>query len=196
MPPTRTEPMSIAVTAVIRPSRRLRAMLCALALLHAAVAAGLATGMLGNFHFRPWLAAAHSASGAAFLLAALRRQKPRRVDVCGRGRIRLTVQQDVDPRTANAALLGASTLWPALLVLLLRDQAGAAHAVAVLPDALAPDPYRRLAVALRSVAARGRPATDPAKNRLNLLQAAKLLSMWANRRGRQLGERSDDRSRV
>ena len=155
--------MSIAVTAVVRPSRLLRAMLFGLALLHAAMAAGLATGLLGNFHFLAWLAAAQGAAGASFLLAALRRQKPRRVDVCGLGRIRLTVQQDVDQPAAHATLLGPSTLWPALMLLLLRDEAGATRAVAILPDALGRDPFRRLAVALRSVAARGRPATDPAK---------------------------------
>ena len=155
--------MSIAVSALVLPSRRLRAMLFALALAQAALGAGLAAGLLGNFHLRPWLAAAHAAAAAVFLHAALRRANPRRLDVCGRGRIRLTVQQDIDQPPAYASLLGASTLWPALLVLLLQEETGATRVVAILPDALGREPFRRLSVALRSVAARGRPATGPVK---------------------------------
>lgn len=155
--------MSIAVSALVLPSRLLRGVLFALALLHALAAAAIASGALGNFHLRPWLAAAQALAGTAFLLAAVRRQKPHRVDVCGLGRIRLTVQQDLDQPATHAALLGTSTLWPALLMLLLKDATGTTRAVAVLPDALGRDAFRRLAVALRSVAARGRPANDPAR---------------------------------
>lgn len=147
--------MSIAISAVVRPSPLLRRLQLALALLHLLLSAAVGAGLLGEFHLRPLLAAIVASAGAAFLFAALHPQKPRRVDVCGRGGIRLTVQQGWMRTLSPVCLHGDSTLWPALLVLLLRDDAGAIHVVAVLPDALGRAQFRRLAVALHSLAAVG-----------------------------------------
>ncbi|MES2129656.1 MAG: protein YgfX [Pseudomonadota bacterium] len=140
--------MSIAVCAVIAPSRRLRALLLAFALAHGLVALALAAGALGRFHAAPGIAIACLLAGCALLRAALRAEKPRRFDISGRGELRLTVQQTSVPMQ----LAPGSTLWPQLLVLVLGSGAGAVDVLLVLPDSVARGQFRTLAVALRAMA--------------------------------------------
>ena len=140
--------MSIAVSAVIVPSRVLRALLLACALAHGATALATAAGMLGRFHFAPLIAAACFGAAVLFLYAALRGKKPRRFDISGRGLLRLTVQQTSE----SMQLAPGSTLWPQLLALALRGDDGALHVLLVLPDSVARGQFRALAVAFRAIA--------------------------------------------
>ncbi len=52
-------------------------------------------------------------------------------------------------------LLPGSTVWPNLLLLLLRDAENAAVTVLpILPDSVAPEQFRKIAVAIRAIAGR------------------------------------------
>lgn len=163
--------MSIAVTAIITTSPRLRAAVAAFGLLHAALAVSIAFDALGPFHLAPLLTAAHTAAAAMCCLCALQRPTPRRVDVSGLGQVTLTVQHELRRRTAAGMamqlapaaspvpvrLLPGSTFLSGLLVLELVDGQGARLLLPVLPDAVPGDGFRRLSVALRCVAARSEP---------------------------------------
>ena len=179
-------PMSIAVSAAVRPSRRLRwlhALLCVLVL----AAAGA---------FRQPVPQCVMV-GAVFVSACRRRRGVNgvRLDISGVGGIRLAVYQsnarskeqgkeqgkernsarneagnDVGPAAAHARdgpelaaagrevwLMPGSTLWPALLLLRLRSADGTVFWLPVLPDTVAPDVLRRVALAMRAIAAKGPP---------------------------------------
>lgn len=172
--------MSIAMTAVIAPSRCLRIVLAGFgaSLLAAACAVGFATPP--GFAAAALVAAALLFAGLCILHAALRPAMAHRIDISGPGRIRLTVQQGVrqDHGTAlQARLLPGSTLWPRLLLLLLETGAGeraggqssgaggaggwrawrwpafpasGRTGVLVLPDSMPPETFRALVVALGS----------------------------------------------
>lgn len=149
--------MSIAVSAVVVPSRLLRRALLCCAAVNGSAAAALAWGAA-----RPsWLPLAGAGAcllAAAAVLAALARiPKMRRIDISGLGQLRLTVQQGIGPddgRDGPLRLLPGSTLWPGLMLLRLQDEHGRVSALVLLPDSVEPGQFRRLAVAIRHVAAR------------------------------------------
>jgi hypothetical protein len=125
--------MSIAASLVVRPAlclRLLQAGLCASLLL---------AGLLGE----PALALV-----GALGLAWRQEVNPCRIDVSGRGQIRLTVYQQTRPAT----LLPGCTVWPGLLLLHLAEQGGRRRWLAVLPDSAPADARRRLAVAVQALA--------------------------------------------
>ncbi len=150
--------MSIAVSAVITPSRALRLVLAAYALIH---------GAAGGFLLAR---AAHGlslqhAAGSACLLAALWLARAarwpataRRIDISGLGEVRLTVQQSLGqplPATTLVQLLPGSTAWPQLLLLRLRPDGGGPDCVlAVWPDSVESAQFRALAVAVQAIARR------------------------------------------
>ena len=88
--------MSIAVSALVRPSRIQRAVWggCGLAQCAAALAVGLLAP--GRFLWPPWVALALAAAGIAVLAAAAARAKTHQIDISGTGDLRVTVQQDAD----------------------------------------------------------------------------------------------------
>jgi len=155
--------MSLAVSARVAPSRRLRAglLLFALAQLCAALTVGLVL---------PERVAGAPFCAAFFLLAALfllhgwaGATKTHQIDVSGTGSIRLTVQQEMEagPLASNGfvvTLLPATLVWPALLLLHLADEEGATHTVPVLRDSLASPEYRALRVAVGTLCRRPQPA--------------------------------------
>jgi hypothetical protein len=149
---------SIAVSAAVLPSRLLRAALLAFALCTLlACAAVLWPG--AAFH-QPYLIASFCALACALALQARsRHRKAHQIDISGLGQIRLTVQLSVErkaePETVH--MLPASTLWPGLLLLLLRDAGGVVTPVLVLPDSVAPDTFRALSVACRAISRRHEP---------------------------------------
>lgn len=146
---------SIALTAVVLPSRRLRAALLLFALQSAAAALTVLL-TAERFHF-PWLIAAFCALACALALhARARHAKAHQIDVSGLGQIRLTVQRSMNstPVAVPVQLLPASTLWPRLLLLILRDGAGQVSAVVVLPDSVSPATFRALALACRALCRR------------------------------------------
>jgi len=147
--------MSIAVCAVIVPSRRLRWLLAAFCAV--LCAAALAVGLLlpGRFAFGAAVACA-PLSGALLLAHACMflgtAATVRRIDISGVGQLRVTVQQDMAGNGVAAMLLPGATVWPCCILLRLRLETGAVLKLVLLPDALGAGQYRALAVAIRAIA--------------------------------------------
>lgn len=148
--------MSIAVSAIIAPSRLLRAAVAGCAAVH------LGAGLFLLCQ-RPAGVAAPAAiglcllAGGACLLAAGGARKTRRIDISGLGEIRLTVQGKRGAAPGPPlALLPASTLWPQLMLLRLRQPGGGVTVLTLLPDSLAAASFRPLAAALRHIAERNK----------------------------------------
>jgi hypothetical protein len=154
--------MSIALSVVVAPSRRLRLICagCGASLAAAAFAAGLLAP--ARFTNASLVAAALLFGGVCLLHAALRPAMAHRIDISGVGRIRLTVQQDLRPDASGGMqvrLLPGTTLWPRLMLLRFGPADGGGKAggrcVVVFPDSVAPEAFRALAVALGAVAGQG-----------------------------------------
>lgn len=166
--------MSIALSAIVRPSRTARCLLAGWGL--AQCAAALAVGWTESARFAggAWIAAALACAGLVLGGAALRRPKTHRIDISGTGELRVTVQQNVrmpcpvrqatgedvaGSDDAPLALLSGSVLWPGLMVLRLGRKdlpspAAARHVLPVWRDSVDGDAWRALAVALAVI---GRP---------------------------------------
>lgn len=150
---------SIAVSAFVVPSRRLRFTVGAYALAHLVAAACIAWIWPERIAFS-FPVALFFLAAAVFLLhgcAAL--TKTHQIDVSGTGTVRLTVQQKLGTGSAADAatdvkLLPGSLFWPQLMLLRLGDRHGNIRVVPVLRDSLAPNEYRALRVALGTVCER------------------------------------------
>jgi toxin CptA len=160
--------MSIAVSAVLLPSRVLRLMV-------GAVCAGV--GMSGGVIACAFTAelpllvrvliAALSAFAAVFgFYHGSGRRKPIHIDISGVGQFRLTelalndTCKQLDRPHLNEhvevfRLLEHSTLWPHLLLLRLQGESGKITTLPILPDCVSQEGFRALSVACRWIAARG-----------------------------------------
>lgn len=140
--------MSIAMSALLRPSCRLR-------LLHGLLCGGVCASAICCPG--PAWAAACLASGLAGWMLGRGKPNPRRIDISHVGSIRLTVYQQTgdEARGAPLALLAGSTLWPSLLLLCLGGDGRPEQRLLILPDAVAGPAWRHLALACRALAARG-----------------------------------------
>jgi toxin CptA len=146
--------MSIAVSVFIRPSPTLRVGQAALCLAVLACGAWLLPNVAGVLLL---------AGGVAGGVCGRGLVKPARIDISTVGQIRLTVYQQKDAQHAGVGqgvrLMPGSTLWSGLLLLRLQGEGGGAgrqgrgYWLAVLPDSAAPDVRRRLALAVRAIAA-------------------------------------------
>ncbi|MBA5635631.1 hypothetical protein H3H37_00960 [Duganella sp. LX20W] len=147
--------MSIAVSAVVRPSsvvRLARLFVCAGVMLSALSCPG------------PGWAAVCVAAGVAGLPWRGGNPKPRRIDLSPVGQIRLTVYQQTGPDAPAPAppapappltLLAGSTLWAGVLFLRLGRAGEPVQEVLVAPGCVTRAAFRPLALACRAVAARG-----------------------------------------
>lgn len=190
--------MSIAVSALVRPSRTARRLLLAWSLAQAAAAGAIAAGAPPlRAGVGPWLATVLAGVGLVLARAAARTAKTHRIDISGTGELRVTVQQDVrTPRSvrlgadgglgcgpdrsreeaaAPLVLLPGSLSWPGLMLLRLGPAHGQPPApVRVLPiwrDGVDGEAWRALAVALGVIGrprAPGRMGEEP----MNSLQQA------------------------
>ena len=159
--------MSIAVSAVVQPSKALFG-LCA-ALCCACAALGLAFLFDAVPAIPPVFAVMLALSCficAGFGLLTLRRRRHAwQLDISGTGQIRLRrdtaeAAKDVSNEEKSASgsgllvrLLADSTMWPNFLLLRLRDGEGKVHHVAILPDSLPSEAFRAVSVACRWIAA-------------------------------------------
>lgn len=145
--------MSIAVSAVILPSRRVRRACWGFACLNFMAGLHLAAGGAGAFRHAPLLAAVCLLAAAVLLAPGAAGSDMRRIDISGVGQIRLTVQQDMGLAGGDGALvdlLPGSTIWPGMLVLRLGAE-GAAEVLLVLPDSVQGDQFRGVAVAVSDI---------------------------------------------
>jgi len=168
--------MSIAVSALVRPSRiqRLVCCGCGLALGASAVAVGLLAPE--RFLYPPAVALALAGAGAAVLAAAAVHAKTHRIDISGTGDLRVTVQQGVGDDLAGdarqgvrAVLLPGSVVWPMLMLLRHATPGAGPQVVAVWRDSVDADTWRALAVALAVVGRRGN-AGEGCEDTTNILQ--------------------------
>ena len=159
--------MPIAVSAVIHPSRLLRAALAWYAAVNLGAGLAAACAPPAAFSCPVAITACCLLAAAAALRARARNINSRRLDISGLGELRLTVQQEGAQRPARASALRlapGSTIWPQCMLLRLQDAGGGHAGLAILPDSVAAGRFRALAVALRSSA--GRHNTFFGKNKI------------------------------
>lgn len=149
-------PMTIAVNAILHPSRLLRLALLAFALCSCGAAACVLQQQ-ARFHAPLAMALAAVGAGLRAAWAAWRLPNPRVLDISGLGELRLSVQQSQGAAADDAPLrlLPGSTVWRGLLLLLLGPAGpGPRTVLIILPDSVAPGQFRSLAVAARAIAGR------------------------------------------
>jgi toxin CptA len=158
--------MSIAVSAVVGSSRRLRALVAAYGLTNVAAALAVAFLLPGRFALAPLSTIFFCAAASCLLHRCSVLTKTRRIDISGVGRLRLTVQQDMGVDAANAVpapageaveLLAGSTRWPQLMLLRLQNEEGAVTLLPILRDSVAPGVFRALAVAVGAAGGSNKP---------------------------------------
>lgn len=146
--------MSIAVSAVVKPSRLLRGVLATYAVANLAVGLAVLSAAPGAFR-APRLVAACCLTAAAGALAGLcSAGKKRRIDISGVGEMHVTVQQklaETGLRNMPCKLLPGSAVWPCLLMLRVLGDDGKAAVVAVFADSVSAEEFRALAVAIRAI---------------------------------------------
>ena len=156
--------MSIAVSALVAPSRSLRAILALFALAAFGAAVAIAFVLPERFIGAPFCAAFFLLAGLFSLHGCVSATKTHRIDVSGTGTVRLTVQQEVEADAVAAesmvvTLLPETLVWSHLLLLHLADVHGRKTVVPVLRDSLAPSDYRALRVALDRCSGQVTPTT-------------------------------------
>ncbi len=152
--------MSIAVSAIVHPSR-----LFALALLAMGITLNVAAVMLaydGGTMLHHALTIACALAGIGLSLFPLARKNPLRIDVSGIGQIRLV---DTSPDAAAdtirtsvgegevVQLLRGSTFWSSLLVLRLQTRSTRVITLLIFPDSVDGETFHALSVACHWVAA-------------------------------------------
>ncbi len=149
--------MSIAVSAIVGPSRIHRCLLAGAGL--SLFAAALAVGFLASVHFRSgsFQALLLAVAGAALMHAGSGKAKTHRIDISGTGAVVLTVQQGLrGPSAAAVTLLPGSVVWPPLMLLRLRPEGAGARVqvLVVWRDSVGPGVWRALTVAVLAIARR------------------------------------------
>lgn len=148
---------TIATSALVTPSRRLRLGFGMLAFAHLVAAVYIAAALPERLAFAFPCALFFLLAALCLLYGCAGLTKMHRIDVSGTGAVRLTVQQKVGAgpavdATADVTLLPGSLLWPQLMLLRLGAAGGKCWVVPVLRDSLAPDEYRALRVAFGTLA--------------------------------------------
>lgn len=158
--------MSIAVSAIVKPSRILDAMMLIVASLTSTVGILIGLGVIGELASVLRFAIAASILILSFFgfYHGMRSRKPIQLDISGIGQIRISEWSGKPPcreskRThvgmdgKQVRLLPDSTLWPLMLLLRLEDENGGLMTVPVLPDSVSRGGFRALSVACRWIAA-------------------------------------------
>jgi toxin CptA len=159
--------MTIAVSAVVKPSKILQLAVCINCFLILFIAALIGMGKVGELSFpMRW-----TISLALILLAVLAisyvflSRKTFHIDISGIGQIRLKEdngigglrRQQEKHKNGNSShlvqLMQDSTLWPYLLLLRLRAEDRRIHTLVIFPDCMDRQAFRTLAVACRWIAA-------------------------------------------
>jgi toxin CptA len=164
--------MSIAVSAVVQPSRLLFAMVSTMSLFVVAIGLAIGTGQLGTLSFLPrvLLAAFSVFLGVFGFYHCVRQRKILHIDISGVGQLRVrevgpartcaaTNWPHVDRHGEVVGLLSDSTIWTPLLLLRLQDDSVKITTVPIFRDCVSPENFRALSVACRWIAARSQPPT-------------------------------------
>lgn len=157
--------MSIAVSAVVQPSRILFWLLVMMCMNLLFIAGLIAGGSMENLSTEARIALAITCATIA-LYAFFRMLTGRRayeIQISGTGQIRLAVLQKnrrpvgddlINEQAEVVHLLPASTLWSGLLLLHLQNEQKKIHVVAILPDSVKPESFKALLVACRWIVLR------------------------------------------
>jgi len=159
--------MSIAVSAVVKPSKLLQLCVGIGCLLILYVAAAIAMGSVGelSFQLRWAIAFALVFSGVLAFLHVFLSRKTFHIDISGIGQIRLKEDTDIGDLKRQqekqnrensmypVRLMENSTIWPYLLLLRLRAEDRRIRTLVVLPDCMDSQAFRALQVACRWLAA-------------------------------------------
>jgi hypothetical protein len=148
--------MSIAVSALVAPSRTFRFLIAGAGLALLAAACAVALAGPACYLLAPLSALAPAFAGALLLATAARSPKTHQIDISGTGELRVTVQQGLRPAGYEAGqaalLLPGSVVWPVLMLLRCRVAASGTSSrilvIHVWRDAVDQDSWRALAVAL------------------------------------------------
>lgn len=160
--------MSIAVTAVIKPSRVLFGLVGFCCLVVCIIGSILSLGWIGDLSTLQKIIIAGCGFSCAFLAFSqfYRGRKTIRIDISGAGKIWLThysVLETVNPTSEEAGslqenegvlvqIMEGSTLWSNLLLLQLRSERGDIYTLPILPDCVTSEVFRALSVAFRWIA--------------------------------------------
>lgn len=160
--------MSIAVSAIVRPSRLLLGMVVIMCVGVTAVGLLIAAGYFGDMALPVRLFAAFSCVFAAVFgfYHGSGNRKPIHIDISGSGQFRLIEALGTGPckqpngphldrRAEVVRLLDHSTIWPHLLLLRLQHESGKITSLPILPDCASRDSFRALSVACLWIASRG-----------------------------------------
>lgn len=157
--------MSIAVSAVVQPSRILFWLLVMMCMNLLFIAGLIACGSMASLSIETRVALAMICAAIA-LYAFFRMLTGRRayeIQISGTGQIRLAVlqrkQRLIDDDLINEQaevvhLLPVSTLWSGLLLLHLQNEQKKIHVVTILPDSVQPESFKALLVACRWIVLR------------------------------------------
>jgi toxin CptA len=167
--------MSIAVSAVLKPSRLLLVLVTGMCLGVNAIGWALVFGILGVLPGSWRILIGGLCIGASIIsfYYNLRHRKTLGIDISGIGQIRLNEYTVLDKLTKVGQfreVLGAkgqlvrlreeSTLWPILLILFVEFEDGRKEVLRILPDCVPSDTFRSLTVACRWIAARKQKEKD------------------------------------
>ncbi|HJV80537.1 protein YgfX [Noviherbaspirillum sp.] len=154
--------MSIAVSAVVRPSRLLRTMLGTMSAGGILVGAAIGAGWIGDLSALARFVMAVVTIFLSFFgfYHGAQYRKPIHIDITGTGQLRLTevsaerpcAEADWPHLRENGDvvhLLRGTTLWPYLLLLHVQNEHGVKRSLAILPDCVSKDSFRALSVACR-----------------------------------------------
>jgi toxin CptA len=151
---------TIAVSATVKPSRRLLAMTIVMCLIAAYIAYFISSSESIRLpsSFRIPLSLACAAAVFLAFFSTAHHRKTFRLDISGIGIIRLMeyregpLGQETSGRGQVMQLLPDSSLWPGCLILRLRDEHQKVVTLLILKDSLSAPSYRAVSVACRWIA--------------------------------------------
>lgn len=166
-PAFHTALMSIAVSAVISPSRILFTLVCTMTLIALCVTIAIGLGHVGELSKSVrWLLSSLLLFLAFFgFYHGIRCRKTIQLDISGTGQIRLLKVRGQSSCTVGkrphvkeigelVRLMEDSTIWPRLLLLRFRSKGGSLTVVPILPDSVDKESFRALSVACRWISTR------------------------------------------
>jgi toxin CptA len=161
--------MSIAISAVVKPSRSLLVIVSGMSVGIIVAAGMIASGTVGELSLYSRLVVVVLCVLAAIVgfFQTYRKRKTFHIDISGIGQIRLSEYNGIvtfpafdGQRESESCvegelvkLMADSTIWPHFLLLRLQGEGGRITAIPILADCMAEDSFRAISVACRWIAA-------------------------------------------
>lgn len=153
--------MSIAVSALIKPSRCYAILVIGFAAFFWLTGMLIFAGRMGGFilYARIWLMPVFLLAGLLLVFDYFRTRKTLRIDISGNGQIRLKEYKgnefdvsESENGSSNGSpwkLMGNSTIWPWLMVLNLESETGHISRILIFFDSMPTDDFKVLYAAFR-----------------------------------------------